>query len=550
MKILRKILLIPACLFIFSGFSQTDENGVDFEIYKNLELLEMVYKTIDLEFVDEPVPGHLMKVAIDAMLSELDPYTIYIPESKMEDYKLMTTGQYGGMGAIIQKKGDHVVITEPHEGFPAQKAGLIAGDKIIAIDGKNVESLSSSEISDKLKGKPGSEFELTVLRGTQKLTKTIVREEIKLSPVPFGGMVSEDVGYIKLTQFTQTASQDVIAQFNDLQKNKGMTKLILDLRGNPGGLLLEAVKIVNMFVSKGQEIVSMRGRRAEDTRTYSGSLKPLDADIPVVVLIDEGSASASEIVSGSLQDLDRAIVVGETSYGKGLVQRPFDLKYNAKIKVTIAKYYTPSGRCIQKLDYSNRESGENPEEISDSLITVFKTRNGREVIDGRGVEPDISVEGPTYSRLTQLLVIHNVIFDFATDYYVKHEKIAAPGTFKITEEDYQDFIAYAMTVDFEYTTASGEMMKKLKETAMDEDFFEYAKAEYEALLAKFEPSKERDLVKFKDEIIEILEDEIIGRYYYASGRIQHSLPNDPYILEAIEILNDPVRYKKILNIVE
>ena len=393
MKGLKQLLVVMSLLISFYGSSQitTEDQSVDFEILKNLELFELVYKNIDIHYVDQPDPGHLMKTAIEAMLLELDPYTNYIPESLIEDYKLMTTGQYGGIGAIIGTVNGKVKIVDPHEGYPAQKAGLRAGDYFIELDGQKVDELKSDEISEKLKGKPGSQIKVKVDRDGEILEKTLVREEVKLSPVPFYGMVDDKIGYIKFTSFTQVAAERVGVAFNALKKD-GMEKLIFDLRGNGGGLLVEAVKIVNMFVPKGSPIVSIKGRHDADNRGYTATMKPLDEEIPIVVLIDGGSASASEIVSGALQDLDRAVLVGTTSFGKGLVQRPLDLKYNARVKVTIAKYYTPSGRCIQKLDYSNREAGNDAEAISDSLIHTFKTTTGRKVIDGRGVEPDVTID--------------------------------------------------------------------------------------------------------------------------------------------------------------
>jgi len=540
------ILLLPLFVISAISFSQEDEPS-DFEIYKNLELFELVYKTIDMSYVDESNPGHLMKVAIDAMLLELDPYTNYIPESLIEDYKLMTQGQYGGIGSLIQQQGDKVVVSDPHEGYPAQKVGLMAGDQFIEISGQNVEALSSSEISDKLKGKPGSELKIIIDRNGEKLTKTLTREEIKLSPVPHSEMINEDIGYVKLTSFTKTAAADVLTEFEKLKK-EGMTKLILDLRGNPGGLLVEAVKIVNFFVSKGQEIVSMKGRGTYNDHSYSASLKPVDLAIPIAVLIDENAASASEIVSGALQDLDRAVIVGRTSFGKGLVQRPLDLKYNAKIKVTIAKYYTPSGRCIQKLDYSNRVLGDDAEAISDSLISTFKTRNGRVVNDGRGVEPEIKIDEKSYSNLTKTIVINNIIFNYATQFRIANSEIAPAKEFKLSDANYQEFVDFALKQEFEYTTASGDMMNKLKEITEDEESFAEVEAEFNELLAKLEPSKEKDLQKFKSELVELLEDEIVGRYYYQKGRISHSLVEDPFIDASIKILNDSPRYKSILNI--
>jgi len=546
-KSVQFIILILTFILKLGNVNSQQQTNANFEILKNLELFEMVYKNIDLSYVDEPNPGHLMRVAIDAMLMELDPYTKYIPESKIEEYKLMTTGQYGGIGSLIQQQGNKVVVSNPYEGWPAQKSGLMAGDVFIEINDKNVEKLSSEQISDILTGAPGSEVKVKVKRGNEFITKTIVREEIKLGPVPYYGMVTEDIGYLKFVSFTQTAAEEVMKGFVSLKKS-GMTKFIFDLRGNGGGLLIEAVKIVNMFVDKGETIVWMKGRTEADKTTWTASLKPTDLTIPLVVLIDDGSASASEIVSGALQDLDRAVIVGHTSYGKGLVQRPLDLKYNAKVTVTIAKYYTPSGRCIQKLDYSNRTAGSQATTVSDSLITSFKTKNGRTVIDGRGIEPDVVMPAINYSRLSMTAVVNFIVFDYATQFRLSNPEIALPGEFQFTDENYADFTKFVLSKDFNYSTASGDLMDQLKKTTEAENYYDDVKAEFIALYQKLKPSKERDLEKFKPELIELLEDEIIGRYYYEKGRIEHAMKKDPFILEAVKILNDPLRYKEILNV--
>jgi carboxyl-terminal processing protease len=489
-----------------------------------------------------------MKAAIDAMLYELDPYTNYIPESQIEDFKLMSTGQYGGIGAIIRQNKKEVMVIDPQEGFPAQKAGLTAGDVFLEIDGRSVVDLTSEEVSEKLKGKPGSELSIKVKRGESNLTVKVVREEIKFKPVPYYGMISDEIGYIKLNSFTQTAGADVMEAYRALEAGKGMKKLVLDLRGNGGGLVIEAVKIVNMFVDKGTEIVSIKGRDETVNKTYTASVNPINTKIPIVVLVDEGAASASEIVAGALQDLDRAVVLGETSFGKGLVQRPLDLKYNAKIKITIAKYYTPSGRCIQKLDYTNREQGDKAGAISDSLLTKFKTLNGRQVIDGRGIEPDVAIAPKEYSILTGTIVLNDLIFNYATQFQRKNPTLLKPQEFSITDEIYADFTTFVLAQEFEYNTNSMALIKELQEAAEKENSYSPAKAEFEALIHKLTPSKENDLQKYKNEIIPFLEDEIIGRYYYETGRIMHSLIKDDYILEAIKILNDMPRYKKVLNI--
>jgi carboxyl-terminal processing protease len=550
-KLITSILLLLFGLFAFQATAQPEleeEQNADFEILKNLELFELIYKTVDLNYVDEPNPGALMKAAIDAMLYELDPYTNYIPESQIEDFKLMSTGQYGGIGAIIRQNKEEVMVIDPQEGFPAQKAGLMPGDVFLEIDGRSVVNLTSEEVSEKLKGKPGSELSIKVKRGDSNLTVKVVREEIKFKPVPYYGMISNEIGYIKLNSFTQTAGADVMEAYRALEAGKGMKKLVLDLRGNGGGLVIEAVKIVNMFVDKGTEIVSIKARDEKENKTYTASVNPINTKIPIVVLMDEGAASASEIVAGALQDLDRAVVLGETSFGKGLVQRPLDLKYNAKIKITIAKYYTPSGRCIQKLDYTNREQGDKAGAISDSLLTKFKTLNGRQVIDGRGIEPDVAIARKEYSILTGTIVLNDLIFNYATQFQRKNPTLLKPQEFSITDEIYADFTAFVLAQEFEYNTNSMALIKELQEAAEKENSYSPAKAEFEALIQKLTPSKENDLQKYKNEIIPILEDEIIGRYYYETGRIMHSLIKDDYILEAIKILNDIPRYKKVLNI--
>jgi carboxyl-terminal processing protease len=490
----------------------------------------------------------LGKTAIDAMLKELDPYTVYYHESNIEDYRLMTTGQYGGIGALIRKIGDYTFIAEPYEGNPAQKSGLQAGDKIISVDGKDMFKKESDDVSSALKGPKGTTIVIEVERENEGKKKiSVTRDEIKLPDVPYSGMVNGTVGYIKLNSFTQTAASDVRAAFLDL-KSQGMKEVILDLRGNGGGLLIEAVKIVNMFVKKGETIVTTKGRVAEENRVYTTLESPLDTEIPLTVLIDEGSASASEIVAGSIQDLDRGVVIGETSYGKGLVQRTYDLKYGSKVKLTIAKYYTPSGRCVQRLEYYEKEEGQRPKEIADSLLKVFKTKNGRDVIDGRGIEPDVKVELENLSRLTATIYANNLIFNYATRYHTAHASIAEAGKFALTDAEYEEFKKYVLSEEFTYSTASEEMLKKMKETAEKEGFYEDSKAEYEALMARVVPSKERDLEKFRSEIKYLLENEIISRYYYQKGRAMDAFRNDLYVEKALEILKTRSTYNTILGI--
>jgi carboxyl-terminal processing protease len=538
------IALSSAILLSSSTFSQS--NG--FEVIKNMELMDQIYQHLEMYYVDEPQAGKMGKTAIDAMLKELDPYTVYYHESNIEDYRLMTTGQYGGIGALIRKIGDYTFIAEPYEGNPAQKAGLQAGDKIISVDGKDMYKKESDDVSSALKGPKGTTIVIEVERGNEGKKKiSVTRDEIKLPDVPYSGMVNSTVGYIKLNSFTQTAASDVRAAFLDL-KSQGMKEVILDLRGNGGGLLVEAVKIVNMFVKKGETIVTTKGRVAEENRVYTTLDAPLDLEIPLTVLIDEGSASASEIVAGSIQDLDRGVVIGETSYGKGLVQRTYDLKYGSKVKLTIAKYYTPSGRCVQRLEYYEKEDGERPKEIADSLLKVFKTKNGRDVIDGRGIEPDVKVELENLSRLTATIYANNLIFNYATRYHTEHATIAEAGKFALTDAEYNAFKAYVLGEEFTYSTASEEMLKKMKETAEKEGFYEDSKAEYEALMARVVPSKERDLEKFRSEIKYLLENEIISRYYFQKGRAIDAFRNDLYVEKALEIFKNRSTYNTILGI--
>lgn len=535
-------ILLFSLLFTFRSNGQS--NG--FELLKNQELTNMIFQQLEMYYVDDISVGEMSKTAIDAMLRELDPYTVYYHESNIEDYKLMTTGQYGGIGALIRKMGEYTYIAEPYEGNPAQKAGAHAGDKILSIDGNDMRNKSSDDVSQALRGPKGSTIQLKVEREGKETTLNITRDEIKIPDVPYSGMITPEIGYIKLNSFTQTASSEVRAAYDKLAA-KGMKSLVLDLRGNGGGLLMEAVKIVNMFVKRGQTVVTTKGRIKEENRDYKTPDNPVNADIPLVVLIDEGSASASEIVSGSLQDLDRAVIVGNTSYGKGLVQRTFDLKYGSKIKLTISKYYTPSGRCVQRLEYYDRESGERPKEIPDSLLKKFTTANGRTVIDGRGIEPDVRVDELNYSRLTATLVTSNIIFNYASLYAQRHNTLPDPRMWNLTQEEYNEFVAYVLQQDFSYSTASEEELERMKKIAQEEGFYEDVKTEYDELLAKVTPSKERDLKKFQDEIKDLLENEIVSRYYYQTGRAEHNFQHDRDVQKAIEVLQNTGTYNSILK---
>jgi carboxyl-terminal processing protease len=542
-----KQFAIALSLLVFMVFQKAQAQSNGFEVLKGLEIMDQVYEHLDLYFVDEPQIGKLSKTSIDAMLKELDPYTVYYHESNIEDYRLMTTGQYGGIGALIRRIGDDTFIAEPYEGNPAEKSGLKAGDKIISIDGKPMHKKSSDDVSSALKGPKGTTIKVEVERLNEgKKTISITRDEIKIPDVPYFGMIDKEMGYVKLNSFTQTAASDVKSAIEKLKK-EGMTKMVLDLRDNGGGLLIEAVKIVNFFVPKNTVVVTTKGRVKEENRVYTTLEEPIDTQIPLAVLVDEGSASASEIVAGSLQDMDRAVILGQTSYGKGLVQRTYDLKYGSKMKLTIAKYYTPSGRCVQRLEYYDKESGSKPKEIADSLLKTFKTRNGREVIDGRGIEPDLKIELEDLSRLSAMLLTKNLIFNYATEFAAKHKSIADAEKFKLSDAEFNAFKNYALKEDFSYTTASEEALKKMKETAEKEGYFKEVKSEYDAMLQKVTPSKERDLEKFKEEISEMLENEIVSRFFYQKGRTINSFRYDNVLLKAKEVLSNSSQYNTILK---
>ena len=544
-----KINLIKRLFFsivlLFSLQAKAQSNG--FEVIKSLELMDQIYENLDLYFVDDVQPGKLSKVAIDAMLKELDPYTVYYAEANIEDYRLMTTGQYGGIGSLIKKADEYVYISEPYEGNPAQKGGLRAGDKILEIDGKTMFNKPSDQVSDALKGPKGTVVKILVERFNEgnKLIE-ITRDEIKIPDVPYYGIIKEKVGYISLNSFTQTASAEVKKGIIAMQKN-GMEQLILDLRGNGGGLLIEAVKIVNFFVPKDKVVVFTKGRVKEENHVYKTMEEPIALGLPLIVLIDEGSASASEIVAGSLQDLDRAVIIGEQSYGKGLVQRTYDLKYGSKVKITIAKYYTPSGRCVQRLEYYDKDSGAKPKEISDSLLRKFKTQNGRDVIDGRGIDPDIALEKEDLSQFSALLFSKNIFFNYATQYHANKKEIATADKFQLSDDEYALFKTYVLNAKLSYSTAAQNALKKLKLEAEKEGTFDDLKAEYENILVKISPDPANDLDKYRIEIAEMLENEIVSRYYFQKGRTINSFEHDPAVIKAIQTAMDNNSYNAILK---
>lgn len=533
------------CTFSLFSFSFVTDY---FEISKNLDVFASAFREVNMYYVDETKPGDLMKTGIDAMLNSLDPYTNYIPESDIEDYRFMTTGQYGGIGATVGKHGDYVFITEPYENFPAFKADLRAGDKLVEIDGKSLKGKAVDDVSKLLKGQPGTELTILIEREGEKelLTKKLKREEIKINAVPYYGMLPNDIGYISLNQFTESASREVKDALEELKKNN-LKGLVFDLRGNPGGLLNEAVNICNLFIDKGQEVVFTRGKAKEWDKSYRALNSPVDKDIPVTLIVNSGSASASEIVSGTFQDLDRGVIIGQRTYGKGLVQATRQLSYNSKLKVTTAKYYIPSGRCIQAINYSNRNEDGSVGKFPDSLSQVFKTQNGRIVRDGGGVDPDLKTDLRSFSKIARSISSKNYIFDYATRYRYINASIAPAAEFKLTDAEYDDFMNFISDKEYDYITRSEQLTKELKEIANEEKYLEVATLEYEALRNKIQHDKKSDLIKFKDEIKDLLEAEIVARYYYQKGRIQSNLAKDKDVKKAIEVMNDNSTYTAILK---
>lgn len=549
MKKIFPILLLS--LFCFNSFvSGADlESQRSFRISKNLSIFNTVLRELDMFYVDTLGYDKMMKSTIDDMLQKLDPYTVYMPEEETDDLKFMTTGEYAGIGAMIMKKDKDVVISEPYEGMPAQKNDLRAGDIILEIDGQKMDGLSVSEVSAKLKGTPNTTIKIKVKRYGEKkpIEKIFLREKIQVNPVGYSAIVGDKVGYVLLNEFTDRAAIEVKNAINELQKQQHIESLILDLRNNGGGLVDEAVKIVGYFLPKGTEVVTTKGKNTDADRTYKTPSDPIFPDMKLVVLANRSSASASEITAGSLQDLDRAVVVGERTFGKGLVQNIRPIGYGGHLKVTTAKYYIPSGRCIQAIDYSHRNEDGSVGRVPDSLTTEFSTKNGRKVRDGGGIVPDTVTKDDRKLNIAYYIFIQNLYFDYATKYVAEHPTIASPSDFVLSDEDFKDFTDYLIGKKFTYTSQTEKYYNELLDVAKYEGLDETAKAEFNALKAKLMPDVAKNLEENKDDIKDLLSLEIIKRYYFQKGDIQYSLRTDKDLKVALEILSSKQKYDSTLK---
>ncbi len=534
MKMKRSLILLALAGFFFSSVPVASAQSKSFSMAKWVEVYNSILKELNRSYVDSLEVGRIQRAAVDAMLSSLDPYTLYVPQEEQEDFRMMFTNTYGGIGAVIYKPdvNGNVLINEPYEGSPAAKAGICCGDEVLAIDGVSTHGLTSAESSDRMRGKPGTTVVLTIkkLRG-ETVDVPVVRERIALPSVEYVGMLNEADGYILLEKFTDGVGQSIRDAYHEL-KAQGMKRLVLDLRGNGGGLMNEAVNIVSLFVPRGSVVVTAKGRSASSEEVYKTTTDPVDTEIPILVLVDSGSASASEIVSGALQDYDRATIVGTRTYGKGLVQSIRPLPYDGQLKVTTAKYYTPSGRCVQAIDYSRRNEDGSVGFIPDSLTHEFTTAHGRKVRDGGGITPDFTVKGQKYSRLTYSLVLGGIVEQYALKYVQEHESIPAVENFHFTE--FEDFVAYAQDKEFDYRSSARALFDEMKKTLAEDGLTEAVSSELSALEKSLDMDKATFLRLKKDEIIPFIEEEIAVRYYFQRAGIKIRLRYDTQLHESLK----------------
>ena len=543
-----KFIVIVSLLLVVgisTGFLVNQETR-DFRIAKNLDIFFTLFKELNTFYVDEIDPDKLIKAGMDNMLKTLDPYTVYFPESEADEFAILTTGKYGGIGSMVRNSGDYVVISEVYKGFPADKAGIKPGDLLKKVDGTSLKGLSTEKVSEKLKGNPGTEINVTIDRSGKETNYSLKREKIVMQSVPYYGMIDSKTGYIRFISFTQNCIEDVRSALVALKKNNAQ-QIILDLRGNPGGLLTEAVEIVNLFTAEGIEVVSTKGKVKQFDEDFKTTKQPVDDKISLAIIINRSSASAAEIVAGAIQDLDRGVIIGQRSYGKGLVQITRPLSYNTQLKVTTAKYYIPSGRCIQARDFSHPNEDGSVGIIPDSLISEFKTKNGRIVKDGGGITPDIESLPEPLSQLSSELFVRNLIFDFATSYFWNHPDIKSPEQFTFTDHDYDDFRTYLLNRKFDYKTVTEESLNELVANAKKEKYYDIHKELFNDLEKDIVHNLDQDLKMFKPEITDLLKDEILSRYFYESGAIEWTIKNDEQILKARDILNNKDEYSSILK---
>ena len=542
-KVFTISILALSMLAVSAFYSPTEKY---FEITRNLDIFASLFKEVNAFYVDEIDPEKSITTGINAMLASLDPYTNYIPEEDLDAYRTMTTGEYGGIGSLISQIDGKIIITMPNEGFPADKAGLKIGDELIKIDDTDTKGKSTTDISKLLKGSAGTPIHITVLRQNKTLDFDLIRAKIVINNVPYSGMVNNDIGYIKLTEFTTNAAKEVETALVELKK-EGATKVILDVRGNPGGILQEAVAICNLFIPKNKVVVETKGKTPNWNKIYKTFSKPVDTQIPLVVLTSRGSASAAEIVSGTLQDYDRGVLIGRKTFGKGLVQTTRPVGYNSQVKITVAKYYTPSGRCIQAIDYSHRNPDGSVGKIPDSLKVAFNTTSGRTVYDGGGITPDIEVEAEYFSPVAISLLTQGQIFNYATKYYYEHPEAIDMKNYVLSDESYLDFTKWLENVELEYDSDLEQAVVDFEEAAKESAHYEDLKAEIEALKKEVLHDQAKDLITHKQEIKEVLAEQIVGRYFLTRGEIANAITHDPDVTKAIEVLNSPGQYNKLLS---
>ncbi len=543
----RAGIILGILLFagVCAGFFATQESR-DFRIAKNLDIFFSLFRELNTFYVDEINPDKLIRTGIDNMLKSLDPYTVYYPESESDELAFITTGKYGGIGSLVRNGGDYVIISEVYKGFPADKAGIKAGDLLKKVDGESLKGVPTDKVSDKLKGNPGTEITVTIERNGKEMDVMMKREKIIIPPVPYYGMIDSKTGYIRFTTFTQDCYLDVKNALVAIKANNP-SQIILDLRSNPGGLLSEAVEIVNLFIGPGNDVVKTKGKVKDFDQDFKTTKAAVDDKIPLAILINSGTASAAEIVAGAVQDLDRGIIVGQRSYGKGLVQVERPLSYNTQLKVTTAKYYIPSGRCIQALDFSHPNPDGSVGIIPDSLISIFKTRNGRTVRDGGGITPDVEIMPESLSQVSSELYVRNLIFDYATKYYLSHPDIKSLSQYVFTDQDYDDFRSYLASRNFNYKTITELSMNELISNAKKEKYYDLHKDLFDEIQKDVAHNPDQDLSLFKPEIEELLGEEIVERYFYEEGAIEWTIRNDVQVKKAIEVLNNRDKYTSILS---